>query len=145
MRQKTLVRCIKVPVSRLPSRDSRASFVTAMTCRVSKHLHRRRPRTHTHTHIVQDRLHIAEESLLSRFVRVHACRQLNPPLSWRGNRIISGCTVRSADCPSHSQAENRRKRRVYQLRPIWFPWLGQFSTIILPLRSFIHIYLLIGG
>lgn len=33
MRQKTLVRCIKLPVSRLPSRDSRASFVTTMTRR----------------------------------------------------------------------------------------------------------------
>lgn len=60
-RQKTLYRSI--PVSRLP----RARFEGVArdgddaTCRVSKHLHRR-----------------AEESLLSRFVRVHACRRLNP-------------------------------------------------------------------
>lgn len=53
--------------------------------------------------------------------------------------------MHGGDRPSHSQPENRRKRRVYQLRPIWFPvaW-SIFHNYSSSLRSFIHIYLLIG-
>lgn len=84
MRRETLVCCTKVPRFEGVARDDDD---TTDALRSEFDLPSKQTfASTTHIHI---------ESLLSRFVRVHACTRLNPPLLFspqgRGNRIISGC------------------------------------------------------